>query len=435
MSRESGPQSTVQWRAWYTLALLTLVYIFSIADRFVVSTLIEPIKAELHLSDSAIGFLTGTALAIFYTGMGIPLGMIADRVDRRKLVAASLAIWSLMTAACGVAQNFTQLMLARIGVGTGEAGGTPASQSMIADLFPFSRRVLATSIFTLGAAGGSYLGGTFGGAIADSHGWRSAFFALGVPGIALALLVRFTLREPTREAALQAREQAPSLGVTLRYIWQQRSLVHVLAAGTVVTYWGWGLLWWTPAFLARSHHLSIGAAGGVVGSISGVGGALGVILGGLSIHYLSRLDARWQVWVVGFATLIGTGASVMAFAAKDVAVVKMSLWIFVPVAYLNLGPLFSLTQSLVPSRMRGLCCAILLFGANVANLALAPQIVGLLSDLFATKYDAGSESLRYALLLTTATGLWAAYHLFEAAKDLRADLKRAGVALQGDPPP
>lgn len=418
-----------RWRAWYTLALLTLVYIFNIADRFVVSTLIEPIKAELHLSDSAIGFLTGTALAIFYTGMGIPLGMIADRVDRRKLVAVSLAIWSIMTAACGMAQNFTQLMLARIGVGTGEAGGTPASQSMIADLFPFSRRVLATSIFTLGAAGGSYLGGTFGGAIADSHGWRAALYALGAPGIVLALLVRFTLKEPAREVSPAERDAAPTLKETLRYIGQQRSLVHVLIAGTVVTYWGWGLLWWAPAFLARSHHLGIGAAGGIVGSISGLGGALGVIVGGLSIHFLSRFDARWQVWVVGFATLIGTAASVMAFGAKDLWVARMSLWVFVPVAYLNLGPLFSLTQSLVPSRMRGLCCAILLFGANVANLALAPQIVGILSDLFATELGAGVESLRYALLLTTATGLWAAYHLFRAAKDIGADLKKVGVAL------
>jgi len=179
-------------RGWYVLGVLTAVYIFNIADRYVISTLIEPIKADLHLSDTAVGFLTGTALAIFYTGMGIPLGMIADRVDRRKLIALSVGVWSLMTAACGAATNFTQLMLARIGVGTGEAGGTPASQSMIADIFPFQQRVLATSVFTLGAAAGSMLGAIAGGQIADAFGWRTAFFALGIPGIALALIVRFT---------------------------------------------------------------------------------------------------------------------------------------------------------------------------------------------------------------------------------------------------
>src|ERR1700719_578429 len=145
-----NPDRAVSAR-WYVLFVLMVVYVLNIADRYVISTLIEPIKADLHLSDTAVGFLTGTALAIFYTGMGIPLGMIADRVDRRKLVALSVGIWSVMTAACGIAANFTQLMLARIGVGTGEAGGTPASQSMIADIFPFHQRVMATSIFTLGA--------------------------------------------------------------------------------------------------------------------------------------------------------------------------------------------------------------------------------------------------------------------------------------------
>jgi predicted MFS family arabinose efflux permease len=223
-------------RGWYALAVLTTVYIFNIADRYVVSTLIEPIKADLHLSDTAIGFLTGTALAIFYTGMGLPLGLIADRVDRRKLIAVSIGIWSLMTAACGAAMTFTQLMLARIGVGIGEAGGTPASQSMIADIFPFSQRVIATSIFTLGAAAGSMLGSTAGGNIAEAFGWRAAFFALGVPGLILALLLRFTVTEPLRGAHQSgAAGSVPSIGETLRFMRTQRSLVHVIAGATVVT--------------------------------------------------------------------------------------------------------------------------------------------------------------------------------------------------------
>jgi hypothetical protein len=197
----------------------------------VISTLIEPIKADLHLSDTAVGFLTGTALAIFYTGMGIPLGMIADRVDRRKLIALSVGVWSLMTAACGAATNFAQLMLARIGVGTGEAGGTPASQSMIADIFPFQQRVLATSVFTLGAAAGSMLGAIAGGQIADAFGWRTAFFALGIPGLALALIVRFTAYEPVRGlVSTRSSDRAPPLRETLRFIRSQRSLLHVMLA-------------------------------------------------------------------------------------------------------------------------------------------------------------------------------------------------------------
>jgi MFS family permease len=410
--------------------VLTAVYIFNIADRYVISTLIEPIKADLHLSDTAVGFLTGTALAIFYTGMGIPLGMIADRVDRRKLIALSVGVWSLMTAACGAATNFTQLMLARIGVGTGEAGGTPASQSMIADIFPFQQRVLATSVFTLGAAAGSMLGAIAGGQIADAFGWRTAFFALGIPGIALALIVRFTAYEPVRGlVATRSSDRAPPLRETLRFIRSQRSLLHVIAGATVVTYWGWGLLWWTPAFMARSLHMTTGEAGTALGTITGIAGALGIVVGGFVIHRLARTDSRWQVWPVAIATFLGTCASIGAYSGNTRLTTLLMLWLFVPVAYLNLAPILSLTQSLVPPRMRGLSCAIMLFGANVANLALAPQIIGILSDLFRAHFNAGAESLRWALLLTTLTGFWATYHFWAAARNIRHDLERAGTRL------
>lgn len=416
------------WHRWYALGVLTAVYVSNIADRFVISTLIQPIKTDLHLSDTAIGFLTGTALAIFYIGMGIPLGLIADRVDRRKLIALSVAVWSAMTAACGAAGSFVQLLLARIGVGIGEAGGTPASQSMLADLFPFSQRTLATSIFALGAAGGSMLGSSGGGLIAGHFGWRAAFLALAIPGAIAALLARFTIREPPRgRFDAHVKEDVPTLRETLRFIGSQRSLVHVLAAATVVTYWGWGLLWWTPAFLMRSHHVSIQEAGTLLGTITGVGGALGIIGSGLLIHWCSRKDPRWQVWIVGLATALGTCASIGVYMAGSLRDTTVMLWLFVPVAYLNIAPILSLAQSLVLPRMRGLTCAILLFGANVANLALAPQLIGMMSDALLAHSHAGTESLRWALLATTGTGFWAAYHFFAADRHLRADLTRAGA--------
>jgi predicted MFS family arabinose efflux permease len=412
-------------RGWYALGILALVYAVNIADRFVVSALIEPIKLELHLSDTAIGFLTGTALAIFYTGMGIPLGLVADRVDRRKLIALSVGIWSLMTALSGMAANFTQLLLSRIGVGIGEAGGTPASQSLLSDVFPLSHRVLANTVFTLGAAAGSMLGSVAGGNIAEAFGWRAAFLALGVPGIGLALIVRFTMREPPRggEPASSSAAGTP-LRETLRFIRGQRSLLHTLAGATIVTYWGWGLLWWTPAFFSRTHHLTTGQAGTLVGTVSGIAGAAGIIGGGLLIHFLSRRDPRWQVWVVGAATLFGTLASAAVYATDSLPLATLALWIFVPVAYLNLGPILSLTQSLVRPRMRGLTCALLLFGANVANLALAPQFIGILSDQLAQHFAAGSGSLRWALLINSLTGVWAAYHFWAAGRCIRTDLQR-----------
>ena len=417
-------------RRWYALGILTAVYISNIADRFVMSTLIEPIKRDLHLTDTAIGFLTGTALAIFYTGMGIPLGLIADRVDRRKLIALSIALWSLMTAACGAANTFGQLMLARIGVGVGEAGGTPASQSMLSDLFPFSQRILATSIFALGAAAGSMFGSSVGGAVADAFGWRAAFLALAVPGIVLAILTRLTVREPTRGACdKSSRVDAASFVDTLKFVRSQRSLLHVLAAGTVVTYWGWGLLWWTPAFLMRTHAMSVAQAGALLGTVNGIGGAIGIVAGGLVTHRLARQDPRWQVWVVGIATLLGTLASIGLFMGNTLSVTLLSLWVFVPVAYLNIPVILSLTQSLALPRMRALACAMLLFGANIANLALAPQLIGILSDVLSAGSGDTARSLRTALLLNTVTGFWAVYHFWAAGRTLRSDLGRAGVQL------
>jgi predicted MFS family arabinose efflux permease len=419
----------VALRRWYALAMLTAVYISNIADRFVISTLIEPIKAELHLSDTSIGFLTGTVLGIFYTVMGIPLGLIADRVDRRKLIAISLALWSLMTAACGAANNFLQLALARIGVGVGEAGGTPASQSMLSDLFPFSQRVLATSIFTLGAAAGSMLGSSVGGSVAEVFGWRAAFFALAVPGVALAIAMRFTVQEPARGAMDTVRADSASFVETLKFIRTQPSLLHSLAAATVVTYWGWGLMWWTPAFLMRVHGMTTGQAGTLFGTINGVGGSLGIIASALVIHRLGRSDPRWQVWVVGIATLLGTLASIGVFTANSTELTTLMLWLFIPVAYLNLPVIFNLTQSLALPRMRGLSCALMLFGANIANLALAPQLTGIVSDALLTHLGNNAESLRAALVLNTLTGFWAVYHFWAAGRTLRPDLERAGVRL------
>ena len=415
---------------WYALAILTAIYVSNIADRYVISTLIQPIKADLRLSDAAIGFLTGSALGIVYVGMGIPLGLLADRVERRKLIAISIALWSAMTAVCGATTTFIQLLLARIGVGVGEAGGTPASQSMMADLFPFSQRTLATTIFALGAAAGSMLGASGGGLIAGRFGWRAAFVALSIPGIVIALLARFTLREPVRGAFdAVTDERVPSLRETLGFIRTQPSLVHVLAAATVVTYWGWGLLWWTPAFLMRSHDLTIAQAGTLVGTVTGVAGALGILGSGLLIHWCGRRDPRWQLWIVGLATFLGTCLSIALYTAKSMTITTVMLWLFVPVAYLNIAPLLSFAQSLVPPRMRGLTCGLLLFGANIANLVLAPQIIGVMSDILHELFNTGIQSLRWALVATTFTGFWATYHFWAASRNLKQNLTRAGVSL------
>ncbi|MFO1467082.1 MAG: MFS transporter [Steroidobacteraceae bacterium] len=279
---------------WYVLLLLTLVYAFNIADRYVMSTLIEPIKADLHLSDSAIGFLTGVALALFYVTAGLPLAVIADRTSRRNMVSWALAIWSVVTAICGLAQTFWQLLMARIFVGVGEAGGTPPSHSLISDYFRWQDRALALTLMSVGASFGSMLG-SGAGYVSDAWGWRSAFFILGLPGVALALLILWTVREPVRgrlDAAPAPVDAPPRLRSTLAFVAHQRALLHCLAGGTLYTLWSWGLMWWTPSFLVRSHHMALGDAGGALSPMHGVGGTAVLLATGAVMARLSNQDAR-----------------------------------------------------------------------------------------------------------------------------------------------
>lgn len=421
------------WRRWYVLTVLTAIYVSNIADRYVISTLIEPIKSEMRLSDSAVGFLTGTALAIFYTVLGLPLGALADRTPRRnRMLAICTALWSAMTAVCGMAASFGQLLLARIGVGIGEAGGTPASQSMIADVFPRSERILAGTIFAVGAAVGSMLGSSVGGAISDLYGWRSAFFALSVPGFALSAVIGLTVAEPPRVySGSSSLVAAPAIGETLRFIYTQRSLFHVLVGSTVCTFWTWGLLWWTPAFLARSYHLSTGEAGALLGYVNGIGGTAGAALGGWALYRVGRRDPRRQCWAMAAITVGGTVASIIAYSIQDRLLTTAMLWTFAPIGYLYLVPAFSWIQNLAQPRMRGFVCAVFLFGSNIANLALAPQLVGLASDLVSAHTVLGSESLRYVLAAAAVTGFWAAYHFWAAGGRMAADLERVVETLPG----
>jgi predicted MFS family arabinose efflux permease len=412
---------------WYALVLLTVVYAFNIADRYVISTLIEPIKAELRLSDSAIGLLTGTALAIVYTGMGMPLARIADRGERRLLLVISIAVWSVMTAACGVASSFLFLLLARIGVGLGEAGATPASQSILADLFTFRERMPAMSIFALGAALGSMLGGAVGGFIGEEFGWRWAFLGLALPSVILAPLVWCSLHEPLRSGSLNVRADSHTVRELWRFALSQKALLHTLIGGAVCTFWSWGLLWWTPAFLARSYGFSTAQAGLLLGLINGIGGTVGVLLGGLIIHRLGLRDARRQCLTLAVIVTVATIASVIAYAVSNRSLMIVMMSLFIPVAYLYLAPAFGWIQSLAPARMRATFSAVFLFGANIANLALAPQLIGYGSDLLVAQPAIGQESLRWMLVATAFSGFWAAAHFWATGRTFRMDLERVGA--------
>ena len=411
---------------WYVLIIMMLAYTINIADRYVMSTVLEPIRLELKLTDSGVAFLTGVSLALFYVTMGIPLSWIADRYNRRNLLAISITVWSAMTAMCGLAAGYTQLLLARIGVGIGEAGGTPSCNSIVADYFPADRRAMAMTVFALGAPLGAWLGADMAGAVAAQYGWRSAFFVLGVPGVILAAVIMLTVKEPARGQLDAASAQpAPPIMETLRFLWSQKAAVHGMMGGGLSALWGWGLMWFTPTFIQRTYHLDVGEAGGVVGPIHLVMGIGASLLTAWVVSKPAYADPRKIVRLLAVVTGLATIPSIIAYYTHSLQVATLMWWIFIPAIYFYIGPAFALCQNLAPPRMRAMFIAVSLLIANVFNLIIAPQGVGLLSDYFAGPGGADAASLRLALLVLAPTGFWAAWHYWRAEKYIVEDQKRA----------
>lgn len=411
---------------WYVLFVMMLAYTINIADRYVMSTVLEQIRLELHLTDSGVAFLTGVSLAFFYVIMGIPLSWVADRSNRRNLLAISITVWSAMTTLCGLSRGYFDLLLARIGVGIGEAGGTPSCNSIVCDYFPASRRPMALTIFALGAPIGAWLGADMAGAVAHAYTWRAAFLVLGIPGVLLAVLVMLTVKEPQRGCLdVVENDDTPSLAETLRFMWSQKSAVHVIAGSGVSALWGWGLMWFTPTFIQRTYGLDVGAAGAVVGPIHLVMGIAASLLTAWLLSRPSFVDPRRIVWLLGGVTAVATVPSIIAYYTHSLPVATLMWWLFIPAIYFYIGPAFALGQNLSPPKMRAMFSAVALLIANVFNLIVAPQGVGMLSDWFAGPAGADAASLRFALLILAPTGFWAALHYFLAAKHIIADQKRA----------
>jgi MFS family permease len=411
---------------WYVLIMMCLVYTLSIADRYVVSTVLEPIRLELHLTDKGVAWLTGAAFGLFYIVLGFPLSWLIDRKNRRNIIGACLVLWSAMTALCGLARTSLQFFLARVGVTVGEAGGTPGANSLLSDYFPASRRAMALTVFSLGAPVGAYVGYNVAGAIADHYGWRSVFFALGVPGVLAGIGVWLTVREPRRGCLDSGAEgEAPSALATMRFLWTQRSAVHVILGTAVCALWGWGLMFWTPAFLQRTYHMSVGEAGAVTQNMHLWGGGIATVLTGILMARRGMTDARRIVWLLAWGIGIATIASGAAYYTRDLTLARAMFWIFIPAIYFYIGPGFGLLNNLAPCRMRAMFCATVLFLANFGNLVVAPPLIGTLSDWFAPNHISNADSLRLAMLCLVPTGLWATAHLFLAARDITSDQERA----------
>jgi len=407
----------------YVLGVLFLVYVFNFIDRQILSILIDPIKEELGVSDSAMGFLTGFAFAIFYAVAGIPIARLADRGVRRSIIAVGLTVWSVMTALCGLAGNFLQLAAARIGVGVGEAACSPPAHSLISDYFPPERRATAISIYNSGIAIGVLVGYVAGGWIAQYFGWRAAFFVVGLPGVLVALLVRFTIREPRRGQmdGPGVDTGTDTLGDVARFLLARKSFVCFAIAGGMSSFSAYGFGTWLPPFLGRVHGMQSGEIGSWLGLISGIGGFIGMILGGWVTDRLARYDKRWYMWVPAISLALYY-PFVLLFLLLDN--VRIGMLLYLPgiiFASFYLGPVIAITHAMVKVRMRAVASAILLFSLNLIGMGLGPQVVGVMTDLLTPAY--GVEAIRYSLLFTASSKMVSIALFLLAARWLLQDLK------------
>ena len=409
---------------------LLIVYVFNFLDRQIVNILAELIKRDLNLSDTQLGLMTGLAFALFYTVLGIPIARFADRPtsNRVGLISVALLIWSGMTAICGLAQNFVQLLLARIGVGVGEAGCTPAAHSLIADMTTPETRPAAISFYSLGIPIGGLLGLVLGGQLADAFGWRMAFVVVGLPGVLLAGFVWLLLRDPRMSAAAKAlRNESPKLEpvsakVALSEIFGSRAFVLLMIAGSFSAFLSYGKATWTVIFFQRSHGLTPGETGLWLGLLGGLAGVIGTWLGGWLATRYGRVNRRHVLTAPAIGMLIATPIQFAAFSVGNWTVSLLLL--FLPYVFnsLYLGPTYSSAQGLVRPQVRAVASASMLFAQNLIGLGLGPLFFGILSDW--VKPMAGPDSVRWVLYGAAWLGLFPAFFFWRASLRLNEELDR-----------
>jgi predicted MFS family arabinose efflux permease len=412
--------------AYYALVLLTIVYSFNFIDRQLLAILQESIKADLSLSDGQLGLLTGFAFALFYVTAGIPIARWADHSNRRNIVALSLAVWSGMTALSGLVGNYAQLLAARVGVGIGEAGGSPPSHSIISDIFPANRRASALGFYSMGVSIGILFGFLLGGWLNEFFGWRVAFMVVGIPGVLLALLVRYTMAEPIRGLSdnKQVSNESTSFRQVVTVLWASKAFRHLGMGAALNAFVGYSSSNWTASFMIRSHAMSTGELGTWLALIMGFGGAIGVFSGGVIADRLAHRDKRWYVWLPALAGIIALPFSVAVYMVDDRYTALMCMIVPGVLANVYLGNAIATTHGLVGLRMRAMSSATLFLIINIIGLGAGPWTIGMVSDFLSATH--GSESLRYAMLyILPVVGFWSICHFYLAAKTLRADLENA----------
>ncbi|WP_166296045.1 spinster family MFS transporter [Bradyrhizobium sp. 2S1] len=409
-------------RRYYVLALLTIIYALNFLDRTIFNVLIEPIKKEFFLSDTTMGLLAGFGFVLFYSLLGIPIARMADRLNRRNIVACAFAFWSAMTYLCGLASSVTTLALARIGVGIGESAGTPASQSMIADLFDKNERPRALGIYAIGTYLGVFLGYFIGGYVNQHYGWRMAFFTAGLPGIALAAVLWLTISEPARGAMAETFKAEP-IGPTLRFLISQPSFVIVLIGFCLTTYTNYATAVWIPPFLARIHHLTSAEIGTYAGTFKGLSGMAGTLVGGLVVAQIGRRDDRWKLWAPAIMSGLAGPVFALCMLTPSFTLMVATLALTSFMVGFHLGPIFAIAQTVAKPSMRALASAIVLLTATCFGQGVGPLAVGMIND--ALKGADGADAVRYSLLSAAVTTTLGALLFVLAARSIRSDIARA----------
>lgn len=398
----------------YTLFLLVLVFTASHVDRQIVAILQEPIKHAFQISDTQLGLLTGVAFALFYATLAIPMAMWADRHSRRNLIAFSISLWSGMTVLCGMAVQFWQLLLARIGVGVGEAGSNPPSHSIISDLYPAHERATAMAIFSLGVNFGIMLGYLIGGWVNEWIGWRWAFVVAGVPGLVIAVVVRFTMIEPPRGYAdrmtgkSSAPPSPPPFWTVAAIMLKSVRIRHLIICNALISMAGYAAVAWIPVYFQRIHGFSTSEAGTFLAIAIGIGGGLGTFFGGYFADRLARISEGWRAWIVCVATLLYLPMAYFCYTATDPFWATVCFIAPAMLGSVYLGTNFAILQSFAPIEMRAVMAAVNLFILNIVGLGLGPLSVGIISDLTVASF--GNDSIRYGLLFTLVIMAWGVAH-------------------------
>ena len=407
----------------YVLFVLTLIYVVNYLDRQILAILMPQIKVEFGLNFTEIGYLIGPAFAIVYAVLGVPLAVFADRFNRRNIIAASLAVFSLMTVLSSFARGFWSMAIARFGTGVGEAGTGPSINSIIADLYAPAERATALSFYTAGLNIGLLIAFFGGGWLAEHYGWRVAITAAGAPGLVLVALLLFTVREPVRGLVEALPDtDPPAFWSVVQTLWSQKSFRWMSIGTSFSSFGGYAAIAFIPSFLKISHHMTPAQIGASLALLTGIPGAIGTYLAGVFADRFGRRDVRWNMYVPIIASFVGIPFVPVFYLTDNLAIALGAAIVPVMMGATYVGPAYAMAQALVPLRMRARAVAILLLILNIIGLGLGPPVVGKVADLLQPYL--GAEALRYAMLTTILSSLTGAFCYWRATRTLRADLLR-----------